>query len=185
MIGAECEYGRDTSKDRDLDRDAARSPSRSQAQQKGWGKSYLAFDFRREYLVIKSKLKLPRNSLPPALQPVDAELCFDDIASQGIRVQVTGNKIKEPGLVGELLEEVIVTVCTRRPPKFYTPFNEQLPGMNDNRQPYRRRATAIDFTVGNVVSPPLLYSSVIIPLMHRPSVTQEQSQLFQTVLAHT
>jgi RNA-dependent RNA polymerase len=174
MLGAECEYGRDTSKDEDYRPNRPHDPN-----EKVFGKSYLAFDFRREYLVIKSKLKRSQEGLPPALRPIDAELSFDDIASKGIQIEVTGNRRLDQHGEG-FLQEVIVTVCIRRPPKFYTEFEEidKLPQMRKHgNQPYRRRATAMDFTIGRVVSPP------DPPLINRPNETQERYERSRRVHA--
>jgi RNA-dependent RNA polymerase len=153
MLGTQCEYGRDTSRDEDY----LTPQQQRNAADKGWGKSYLAFDFRREYLVIKSKLSLPDRLLPAALRPIDAELSFDDIASQGISIDETGIRHSDSKSPDGYLQEVIVTVGIRRPPKFYTEFEEsdKLPSMNGKRQsnkPYRRRATAMDFATGVTVS---------------------------------
>lgn len=150
MLGSQCQYGRDTSRDVDYT-----SPANQGLLQKGWGKSYLAFDFRRECLVIKSRLTLSDKLLPAALRPIDAELSFDDIASQGIRIEETGIRRLDPSGQGHL-QEVIVTVCIRRPPKFFTEFedSDKLPQMRGKGrdQPYRRRATAMDFAMGDTVS---------------------------------
>jgi RNA-dependent RNA polymerase len=156
MFGAECAYGRDTARDEEYTSPHDNRALPAQMKDRGWGKSYLAFDFRRECLVIKSKLSYPDSTLPAALRPIDAELSFDDIASQGISIEETGMRRQDPR-TGELQQEIIVTVSIRRPPKFYTDFEEsdKLPSMNGKRQsnkPYRRRATAMDFAMGSTVS---------------------------------
>jgi RNA-dependent RNA polymerase len=142
MLGAACEYGEDLSR---VDRNGT---------SEGYGKSYLAFDFVRELLVIRGRLRLGV-SLPPALRPIDAELSFDDIASNGIRVEAVPRIFRRSGreIRGR---EVTVTVGTRRPPKFFTVFEEfeKLMGASKSkRMPYRRRATAMDFAnAGGAVS---------------------------------
>jgi RNA-dependent RNA polymerase len=143
MLGAACEYGEDLSR---VDRNGI---------SEGYGKSYLAFDFVRELLVIRGRLRLG-GSLPPALRPIDAELSFDDIASNGIHVESVPRIFRRSGkeIRGQ---EVTVTVGTRRPPKFFTVFEEfeKLMGASKSskRMPYRRRATAMDFAnAGGAVS---------------------------------
>ncbi|GFZ50894.1 hypothetical protein JCM24511_08652 [Saitozyma sp. JCM 24511] len=134
MLGGACEYGEDLSR---VDRNG---------MSEGYGKSYLAFDFVRELLVIRGRLRLG-GSLPPALRPIDAELSFDDIASNGIRIETVPRIFRRSGRETRG-QEVTVTVGTRRPPKFFTVFEEfeKLMGASKSkRMPYRRRATAMDF----------------------------------------
>ena len=123
---------------------------------KGRGKSFLAFDFQRELLVIKSQLQLQSTPLPPALRPVDAELAFDDIPSQGIRLDHVPKQVRDRN--GNLVAgyKVTVTVSCRRPPKFYTEFEQtdDLLGRDQRdpkKGPYRRRATAMDFTTSGTI----------------------------------
>ncbi|AFR96691.2 RNA-dependent RNA polymerase 1 [Cryptococcus neoformans C23] len=115
------------------------------------GRSILAFDLKREVLVIKAEMKLDPKILPPALNPLYAELSFDDINHQGIHI--TKRPLPD-GLTQKDALEVTVTVSCRRPPKFYAPFD---PG--DKAPDYmagtkylidRRRATALDFAVSGV-----------------------------------
>jgi hypothetical protein len=115
-----------------------------------FGLSYLAFDFRRELLSFRGRLKVAKESLPRALQPLDAELSFSDISANGIQivdVKAEGNKFS-----------VTVTVNCRRPPKFYTALEgEDRTGYSNARfTPDRRRATAVDFAISGVVSVTLL-----------------------------
>ncbi|WWD19157.1 hypothetical protein CI109_103615 [Kwoniella shandongensis] len=120
------------------------------------GLSFIAFDLRRELLVIKAEMKLPpmvKNQLPPALAPLDAELSFDDITSHGIhiRAEPVHMGIGQNGMVTSELR-VTVTVSCRRPPKFYTVFeaNDQLLQGRNGKTPYRRRATMMDFASSGV-----------------------------------
>lgn len=122
-------------------------------------------------------MKLDPKILPPALNPLYAELSFDDINHQGIHIT------KRPlldGLTQKDALEVTVTVSCRRPPKFYAPFD---PG--DKAPDYmagtkylidRRRATALDFAVSGVVGK--LNSSIVFTTneYHR---TSEMPMLFQ------
>ncbi|OCF31540.1 RNA-dependent RNA polymerase 1 [Kwoniella heveanensis BCC8398] len=105
-------------------------------------KSYIAFDFKREALMIRAEMLLPPQHLPPALNPLDAELSFDDITSHGMYItrQYQGG-----------VSTVTVTVSCRRPPKFRMIFedSEKLRGIRD-KEPYRRRATAMDFAISGV-----------------------------------
>lgn len=144
MLGLRCEVGEDNSR---RGRDGFRP---------GFGRSFIAFDFKREHLVIKAELVMPKENLPPALRPLDAEVAFDDIVSQGVNI-----RHKEIPSAGRQQKqyEVTFTVTCRRPPKFYTEFEASgsLKGsINEERgrgrMPVRRRATAIDFAITGVVS---------------------------------
>ncbi|WRT68501.1 uncharacterized protein IL334_005477 [Kwoniella shivajii] len=110
------------------------------------GRSYLAFDFQKEQLVVRADMKLPREQLPPALAPLQAELSFDDITSHGI--YITHEKVGE-------IYHVVVTVSCRRPPKFYTPFEQgkrwNEAKISNIKMPEQRRATAMDFAISNGV----------------------------------
>ncbi|KAK4685416.1 RNA-dependent RNA polymerase, partial [Tremellales sp. Uapishka_1] len=117
----------------------------------GNGMSFLAFDFRRELLVIRALLiaedgqPLDPSVLPCALRPIDAELGFDDITSQGIHVVDRAIMVR-----GQKRHDVTVTVSCRRPPKFYTEFRSEKgygPKPKGEFTPYRRRATAMDFAI--------------------------------------
>lgn len=144
MLGVKCHYGQDMSL---LDNEM-KGPK--------FGQSYFSFDFRRQLFVIKIKIHLPEAQLPPALRPLDAELSFEDIASQGIRI----DKMRVPRVKKEMEDpwEVVVTISTRRPPKFYTKFEgqdalaESIGARNSKFMPVRRRATAMDFVSSGVVS---------------------------------
>ncbi|ORX38450.1 RNA dependent RNA polymerase-domain-containing protein [Kockovaella imperatae] len=113
------------------------------------GESYIAFDFKREHIAIRAKFKADESQLPPALRPLDAELAFDDIASEGIH-------IRDVPVWGQVKHEVTVTITCRRPPKFFAPFEvnqEDLVKMSEQerrRLPRRRRATALDFAIAGV-----------------------------------
>ncbi|WVQ95053.1 hypothetical protein IAU59_002145 [Kwoniella sp. CBS 9459] len=108
----------------------------------GHHKSYIAFDFKREALMIRAEMMLPAQHLPPALNPLDAELSFDDITSHGIYI----TREYSSGV-----STVTVTVSCRRPPKFRMLFeaHDQVRGLRDN-EPFRRRATAMDFAISGV-----------------------------------
>lgn len=127
MLGANVEYGEDTSNSRVT----------------GMGRSYLSFDWTNEKILMKSNMKIDVSKLPPALKPMYAELAFDDIAAQGIMIDE-----KESG---PDRYNVIVTISTRRPPKFFIPFEGQGFGRELTRM-HRRRATAMDFAISGVVS---------------------------------
>ncbi|WVR09516.1 hypothetical protein IAU60_006584 [Kwoniella sp. DSM 27419] len=116
----------------------------NQASREGHGRSFFAFDFRRELLVIRADLLLPKSQLPLALRPLDAELSFDDITSHGIHIthQTVNGRYT-----------VTVTVTCRRPPKFFAPFEnsiELLGKVQGRMKVYRRRATAMDFAITGV-----------------------------------
>ncbi|OCF75911.1 RNA-dependent RNA polymerase 1 [Kwoniella mangroviensis CBS 8886] len=105
------------------------------------GKSFIAFDFKKEQLVLRAEMKLPRDRLPPALAPLDAELSFDDITSHGFYVTYE--------MVGGVYN-VVVTVSCRRPPKFYLKFEDAHLLRETDRKGFkqdRRRATAMDFAI--------------------------------------
>ncbi|WVF67576.1 hypothetical protein IAT40_002334 [Kwoniella sp. CBS 6097] len=108
----------------------------------GHHRSYIAFDFKREALMIRAEMLLPAQHLPPALNPLDAELSFDDITSHGIYV----TREYENGI-----SKVTVTVSCRRPPKFRMLFeaHDKLRGVRKD-EPFRRRATAMDFAISGV-----------------------------------
>ncbi|WVQ80184.1 hypothetical protein IAT38_002289 [Cryptococcus sp. DSM 104549] len=115
---------------------------------KGYAKSMIAFDLRRELLVIRAKMNLDPSVLPPALNPLDAELSFDDITSHGIHIT---QRRQEPHNPQSVLQ-VTVTVSCRRPPKFFAPFDSGDAPLRHRgpKQVYRRRATALDFAVSGV-----------------------------------
>ena len=145
MLGARCEYGEDYSNE-----------GRDHKPRDGY--SFLAFDFRRELLAIRAALLLPQDSLPPALSPLDAELSFDDISSQGIHIK-QGSLRKASRQNGQTEDqiEVTVTVTCRRPPKFYAKLERNIDGSarmesNGRRYARHRRATALDFAITGVVS---------------------------------
>ncbi|WWC63397.1 uncharacterized protein I303_105997 [Kwoniella dejecticola CBS 10117] len=110
------------------------------------GKSYIAFNFRKEQLVLRADMQLPKDKMPAALTPLDAELSFDDITSHGF--YVTHERVRDSF-------RVVVTVSCRRPPKFYVKFEDPNRLSNKDRmghQQDRRRATAMDFTLSNGVA---------------------------------
>ncbi|ODN90833.1 RNA-dependent RNA polymerase 1 [Cryptococcus wingfieldii CBS 7118] len=119
--------------------------------ERGLGRSFISFDLKREILVIKATTKLDPRILPPALNPLSAELSFNDITHQGIHItkKPLSDAIGNPDLL-----EVTVTVSCRRPPKFFTDFDpgddvpQYLQGTRYSL--YRRRATAMDFTTSGV-----------------------------------
>jgi len=134
MFGSQCKHGPDP------------------ANNLGYGYSFLAFDFKREMLVIKSQFKTTVGStpLPPAFRPLDAELPFGNISKQGIHVK---EERRADGAVN-----LIVTVTCRCPPKFFAPMEQGEDSRPDNhRRPrqagivYRRRATAMDFVISDTV----------------------------------
>ena len=146
MLGARCEYGQDNSNYGRHGRD----------QKPRDGLSFLAFDFRRELLAIKAALLLPKDSLPLALSPLDAELSFDDISSQGIHIKEGSRRpiAHQNGTIEDQLE-VTVTLTCRRPPKFYAKLDREIDGpayMEGKRAARHRRATALDFAITGVVS---------------------------------
>lgn len=133
MFSAPCLYGLD--------------PTRP-----GNGRSLLAFDFKRELLVIRTEFEVEQKlvkDLPPVFRPVDAELPFSDISSHGIHF------VEEARQGGRTT--LVVTVAFRRPPRFFTPFEKDVARFNEHamargRAVYRRRATAMDFAVSETVS---------------------------------
>jgi RNA-dependent RNA polymerase len=139
MLGAGCQYGEDTSK------------RHKNGESTGDGISYLAFDFTMEYLVVRAKLMLIAEAIPPALRPLDAEISFDDITAGGISIV----EERKPGQSGW---EVTVTVSCKRPPRFYTEF-ENSHELQHARFENRRRATAMDFALTNLVSRARLQSA--------------------------
>lgn len=121
---------------------------------KGMGKSYLAFDWTNENILMKAQMTIDPSKLPPALRPMDAELSFEDIASQGVMIDVK-ESANTAGM--DKKASVTVTICTRRPPKFFIPF-EATPYPGEYRigpKIKRRRSTAMDFAIGGKVCPPL------------------------------
>lgn len=131
MFGARCKHGADPE------------------SKSGYGFSYLAFDFKRELLVIKAQFKQVKEVLPPAFLPFDAELPFSDISKRGIHVVTQAHS-----LGGVILT---VTATCRRPPRFFAVFEDQKPEMVQYEKTrggnvYRRRATAIDFVLSKRVS---------------------------------
>ncbi|RSH88373.1 uncharacterized protein EHS24_000913 [Apiotrichum porosum] len=128
MFSAPCLYGLD--------------PTRP-----GNGRSLLAFDFKRELLVIRTEFEVEQKlvkDLPPVFRPVNAELPFSDISRHGIHF------VEEARQGGRTT--LVVTVAFRRPPRFFTPFEKDVARFNEHamargRAVYRRRATAMDFAV--------------------------------------
>lgn len=134
MLGAGCHYGEDTSK------------RYKNGEPTGDGISYLAFDFTMEFLVVRAKLMLNTEAIPPALRPLDAEISFDDITAGGI--SIVEERLNKPGQTGW---EVTVTVSCKRPPRFYSEF-ENSHDLKHAKFENRRRATAMDFALTNLVS---------------------------------
>lgn len=114
---------------------------------KGMGRSYLAFDWRNETISMKAEMAINPAKLPLALRPMDAELAFDDIASQGIMIDV--KDIINPGRDARF--PVTITICTRRPPKFFIPFETTSRSSSEPSKKLRRRSTAMDFAIGGKV----------------------------------
>ena len=114
-------------------------------------KSGIIFDFRKETIVVKAYPTHGLHQLPPALRPCDAEISFDDITSHGIHMV-------HPQSFANQTSQTIMTVSTKRPPKFYTEFENsvQLSANAGARVGYRRRATAMDFALGPTVCRPLI-----------------------------
>jgi len=108
--------------------------------------SYLAFDFTMEILVVRAKCLLDQKVLPAALRPLDCEISFDDITAGGISII----EEKQPGTSGWV---VTVTVSCKRPPRFFTEFESRNDLTRKSRGEERRRATAMDFALPNMVSP--------------------------------
>jgi RNA-dependent RNA polymerase len=107
-----------------------------------------------EILVIRAKLMLDQKSLPPALRPLDCEISFDDIIRGGI--SIVEEKFTKPGFTGW---QVTVTVSCKRPPRYFTEF-ENSQELKRNQSENRRRATAMDFAQTNIVLSLLPSSSV-------------------------
>ena len=128
----------------------------------GRGESYMAFDFKREIIAIRAKFVAEDSALPPALRPLDAELHFDDIASEGIHIKDVPVQGIKNGPFGT--HEVTVTISTRRPAKFFAKFELNQEDLDDldpaerRRLPWRRRATALDFAIAGVVSSDVISS---------------------------
>lgn len=168
MLGASVEYG--------IDEDS--KPI------KGMGKSYLAFDWKNENILMKATMTIDPAKLPPALRPMEAELSFDDIAAQGI---IIDEKISNPeSRPGDRVFAVTVTICTRRPPKFFIPVEVQVRyrgGVGARAE--RRRGTAMDFAISGIVSPIPTTPRVMPALIsHRASATQDQSLRYPKVPVH-
>jgi RNA-dependent RNA polymerase len=108
--------------------------------------SYLAFDFTMEILLVRAKFMLEESALPPALRPLDAEIAFDDILPGGI--SIGEEKSNQPG---KPAWQVTVTISCRRPPRFFTEFEDSA-SLTNPRTENRRRATAMDFALTNLVS---------------------------------
>nr|XP_019011562.1 RNA-dependent RNA polymerase 1 [Kwoniella pini CBS 10737]OCF50343.1 RNA-dependent RNA polymerase 1 [Kwoniella pini CBS 10737] len=110
------------------------------------GNSHIAFDFKNEQLVLRADMQLPKDKVPPALAPLDAELSFDDVTSHGF--YVTYHRV-----VGNMFQ-VVVTVSCRRPPKFYVKFEHGRMDQHAEKKfkQDRRRATAMDFAITDSVS---------------------------------
>jgi RNA-dependent RNA polymerase len=107
-----------------------------------------------ELLAIRARCLLDQKVLPPALRPLDCEISFDDITAGGI--SVVEQAAVTPGLPGR---QVTVTVSCKRPPRFFTEFenSHELPRA---RSENRRRATAMDFALTQMVTftPPHSYN---------------------------
>jgi RNA-dependent RNA polymerase len=145
MFGGKCRHGAD------------------QTNRLHYGYSFLAFNFKKEVLSIKSEFMFTAGAgakqpggddsaakLPPAFSPLDAELPFTDISREGIRVK------EENRIDGRVT--LTVTVTCRRPPRFFTAFekkhgffNENEPTRRSNGGVHRRRATAMDFVASGRV----------------------------------
>ena len=172
MFAINCEYGQDAEK------------LNNELKGGKFGKSYIAFDFRRQLLVIKTRAKdMSPASFPPALRPLDAELSFEDIASQGIKIDAEKLPMRY-GFTQEM-HEVVVTINTRRPPKFFTEFEPMdaslMRGPRANL--VRRRGTAMDFvTQGAVSALTVLWRDMLIG---RPSGTRDPCELYHQGRAHT
>ncbi|RXK35060.1 hypothetical protein M231_07680 [Tremella mesenterica] len=140
VLGAKCAHGTDMSR---LDPDG--NPL-------GYGKSYVGFDFQRETVHVKAGLIFPselqaERNLPPALRPVNAEISFEDITSQGISLQSHTGTFPD----GRPRYIVTMTVSLRRPPKFFVDFEDD-EGLFSRRRktPLKRRATAMDFSTSGI-----------------------------------
>jgi RNA-dependent RNA polymerase len=131
MLGAKVEYGEDENNHR----------------HPGIGLSYLSFDWTNENLLMKARMEIDAHKLPPALRPLDAELSFDDIASQGIMID---EKCLNPtAQTHAQMFSVTITISTRRPPWFFIPWEGLDYGQSTRL--HRRRSTAMDFAISGVV----------------------------------
>jgi len=108
---------------------------------------YLSFDFERELLALKATF-LVESKLPPAMSPLDAELPFDDITSQGIHIHE--GPYDPSDYNGR--RQVTVTISCKRPPKFKIQFQDPDDPCYDERYATKRRATAMDFALTDAVS---------------------------------
>jgi len=132
MLGAKVEYGEDHSNHR----------------LPGIGLSYLSFDWTNENILMKARMDIDASKLPPALRPMDAELSFDDVASQGITID---EKCLNPTAHMQSRKfSVTITISTRRPPKFFIPWEG--PEYGQSTRLHRRRSTAMDFAISGIVS---------------------------------
>ena len=125
------------------DTEVDRSRRKKNGEPLGYLKSYLAFNFDKQNFAIRATMKFGDGpNLPPALRPLDAELSFEDITSHGISL----THVKEFRMNRrEPVYKVTMTISLRRPPKFYTEFEENDNMFGREGVPYRRRATAMDF----------------------------------------
>lgn len=80
--------------------------------------------------------------LPPALSPLEADLHFDDITSQGIHFS--------RGPLNGYHRLITVTISCKRPPKFMVVSDDDTNGY-DQRYAPKRRATAMDFALTRTV----------------------------------
>lgn len=144
----------------------------------GMKKSYLAFDWKNESILMKATMFIDPSKLPPALRPMDADLAFDDIASQGV---IIDERLTNPeDKVDRHVYAVTVTICTRRPPKFFIPVevsNERYGGGGTKLM--RRRGTAMDFAISGIVSSHLMPDA---ELTGRVNGTLDRSLRFQKAL---
>ena len=175
MLGSRCEYGKDF--------------HRKGSHHTRYGLSFIAFDFQRELLLIRAKLDMPDEYIPLALRPLDAELSFDDIVSQGIHI--AHKEVWNPPsrhTKAETEFEVTVTVTCRRPPRFFTEFetnddvdedDDMYEGRGRTRRTFRRRATAMDFAITGVVS---IYSPLFADPYRRRGM-RDRLKLSQTAHA--
>lgn len=112
----------------------------------GHGMSYLAFDFTMEIILLRAKFMLEERVLPPALRPLDAEIAFDDILPGGISfIEERMRDTAKPAW------QVTVTISCRRPPRFFTEFEDAARLARQNTE-NRRRVTAMDFALTNLAS---------------------------------
>jgi len=132
MLGANVEYGEDHNNHR----------------HPGIGLSYLSFDWTNENILMKARMKIEASKLPPALRPMDAELSFDDIASQGIMIDE--RCLNPTASATSQMFSVTITISTRRPPRFQIPWEG--PDHGYSTRLHRRRSTAMDFAISGIVS---------------------------------